>query len=509
MNLDALAPADRELWQAMGEATPRFTSSPTPGAAHELAACRAVAAMLGTPLMPWQEWTIRLVTERRLDDPTRYRYPFYMLTVPRQAGKTTLVRVVLLTRALVSTERRAFYTAQTGKDATERWAELCAAVMRRDSPLAPLVTLRKAAGSARLTILPTGSRLSPFAPTPESLHGYTPHDVAVDELFAFTDAEGTDLEGAIIPAQVTLADRQLLALSTAGHRLSTYLRRKVDEGRLAARSGEGDAGYCEWSLADGLDPWAPSSWLFHPAVGHTQRLDDIALAAEQLPPGEFLRAIMNVWTEDTEPLFDMARYDVSAVGELAPVALGSTVLGVGVAADRSRAAVVAAWPIELDGRPRIAVRLVKDFDASTVPTLASWLRERATAPQADRPVIYGPGSSQQTRAILDDVRRSIAPYVVVDNAAARLDVRLVELDAREWQLASTQLHAAIVDGALAVEQVDSAGVLRSGVERAVARPGLDGAWQLSPSSSPESIALAAAVRGVRVKVDTPQIKIRL
>lgn len=230
MNPDALAPADRALWDAMGESTPRFSVMPTPGACHELAACRAVAAMLGTPLMPWQEWVARIATERRTDDPRRYRFPLFLLTVPRQAGKTTIVRVILLTRAIIGLDRRAFYTAQTGKDATERWADLAAATMRRGCPLAPLVTLRKAAGSARLTVTPTGSRIAPFAPTPESLHGYTPHDVAMDELFALTDAEGADLEGAIIPAQLTLVDRQLLMLSTAGSRLSTYLRRKVDEG---------------------------------------------------------------------------------------------------------------------------------------------------------------------------------------------------------------------------------------------------------------------------------------
>src|SRR5690606_37616971 len=93
---DLLAPADRELWDAMGAATPQWSPMPTPGAQHELLACRAIALMLNTPLMPWQEWYCRIATERRTDDPRRYRFPQFLLTVPRQVGKTTIIRVVLL-----------------------------------------------------------------------------------------------------------------------------------------------------------------------------------------------------------------------------------------------------------------------------------------------------------------------------------------------------------------------------------------------------------------------------
>lgn len=503
---ELLSPADRQLWDAMGEAAPRWSTSPTPGACHELGACRAVAAMLGTPLLPWQEWVARIATERRADDPRRYRWPLFLLTVPRQAGKTTIVRVILLTRAILYLDRRAFYTAQTGKDATERWADLAALVMRRGNPLAPLVTLRKAAGSARLTVTPTGSRLHPFAPTPESLHGYTPHDVAVDELFAFTDAEGVDLEGAIIPAQMTLVDRQLLQLSTAGSRESTYLRRKVDEGRLAVRDALGDSAYVEWSLPDHLDPYDPGSWPFHPAYGHTQQREDFEIAAAALPPGEWLRAMMNRWVEAGDPLFDMGAYDRAAT-TLDPVALGDVVVGVGVAHDRTRAALVAAWPLKLDGRQRFAARLLRTFEVDEVPTLVDELVQLARAPQGDRPQLYGVAGATQVRAVLDEVRRAVTP--VVDSAQARTDARVVDLDAREWQLAGAQLHAAITDRQLAHDPAaDGAAELRTGVDNALARPGLDGAWSLAPTSPPEVLALAAAVRGVRVKVDTPTIKIR-
>lgn len=217
-----LAPADAALWAAMGEATPRYTPAPTPGAANELRAVETITASLGQRLLPWQRWTVRVLTEKRADDPRRYRFPEVLVTVPRQSGKTTVVRGILLARAVMTPGFRGFYSAQTGRDATERWADLCEAVTR--SPIRAAFTYRRAIGSQRLIVDKHDSRIAPFAPTPESLHGYTPHSVALDEIFAFDAVQGNDLLGAIKPAQQTLPDRQLILLSTAGHAGSTFLR---------------------------------------------------------------------------------------------------------------------------------------------------------------------------------------------------------------------------------------------------------------------------------------------
>lgn len=138
-----------------------------------------------------------------LDDPRRYQHPDVTVTVERQSGKTTVIRGVLLARAMIYRHRSAFYTAQTGKDATERWADLVQRI--EHSALKSGVKVRKAIGTQRLIVANTESRLSPFAPTSESLHGYTPHDVAVDELFSFDDVRerfaGRDQAGAANPAR--------------------------------------------------------------------------------------------------------------------------------------------------------------------------------------------------------------------------------------------------------------------------------------------------------------------
>ena len=206
---------------------PAYATKPNPDAPSDMGQIIAASRMLGRDLMPWQKLVAQVAGERRIDDPRRYRYPIVCVTVPRQSGKTTLMRTVLAQRAIANRNRVAFYTAQTGKDAVARWADLVKDI--EQGPLARFVEKRIAAGSQALTF-PTGSRISPFAPTAKSLHGYTPHDVMLDEIFAWDAAQGADLMGAIKPAQLTLKDKQLWLVSTAGHAGSEFLKSWVDAG---------------------------------------------------------------------------------------------------------------------------------------------------------------------------------------------------------------------------------------------------------------------------------------
>ena len=126
VDVSSLAPEDAALWEAMGSATPRWSHLPTPGAEHELRAVRMVAKALGKSLLPWQEWVVRVGTEKVPNG--RYRFPEFLLTVPRQSGKTLLITCVLIARGMVSPGRRSFYTAQTGKDGSNRWKDMAALV---------------------------------------------------------------------------------------------------------------------------------------------------------------------------------------------------------------------------------------------------------------------------------------------------------------------------------------------------------------------------------------------
>lgn len=486
-SLDDLAPADRALWDAMGDATPRFSSMPTPGAAHELAAVERTTAILGQRLLPWQRWATRVITEKSMSDPRRYRFPDITTTVNRQAGKTTITRGILITRALMYGNRRAFYTAQTGKDATERWLDLVSQV--EHSPIAAGVRVRKAIGTQRLMVPSTGSSLAPFAPTPESLHGYTPHDVAVDECFSFSDIEGNDLVGAIKPAQQTLPDRQTMWTSTAGHAGSTFLRAKVDAARAATADPSSPIGCLEFSLDPDLDPFDRANWPRHPAYGHLiheDDLDEIVSTVGDTNPGEYRRAFWNQWVDAADPLYDLVAWRACGTNADLGRPDDGVVFGFAIDADRSTAAIVAAWQdAKLDS---ICVRTVWSTTTNPgdlVPKVVELHHARPLAALAA-------DAGGLTRAAIDQVDHEVRAGANVPGVEA--------LTPAEWVVASTGLVDMLSDRRLRYHADDSP--LTKAVAAAQSRR-MGEAWCLSHHSPAPILAMAAAVRRVSRRTEAP------
>lgn len=325
-------------------ATARYATRPTPGAQHQAGAVAAIARELGTPLMPWQYQVARVATELAPDG-IGWRYPIVVVSVPRQSGKTTLMRSVMAQRAIQRPKLQAFYTAQTGKDASERWRDLVKAVTEHQT-MGAMVDPRYAAGSQALT-WPNGSAIRPFAPTPKSLHGYTPPLVMVDEAFAHDAAAGAALEGAIRPAQITIADRQWWIVSTMGTASSTWFHGWVDVGRQAVTDPAAQVAYFEWSLDEQLDPYDPANWsTFHPALSLTITQDALTADAATLPRGEWERAYCNRRTSAQHPILDLAAWGEHARPAAAiPIPTPGRPVGIGydLAHDRGSAAVWTAW----------------------------------------------------------------------------------------------------------------------------------------------------------------------
>ncbi len=347
---------------------PTYATQPVIGAPHDLRQIELTAAALGTPLMPWQRLVSRVASERFPDDPEKFKYHTIILTVPRQSGKTTLMRTVLTQRAIVNYNRQAFYTAQTGKDATARWKDLIKQI--EGSVFAPFVTTKLAQGSQSCQ-LPNGSSIAPFAPTPKSLHGYTPHDVMLDEIFEWDTEQGEALLGAVKPAQITLKSRQLWLVSTMGTEDSEFLNAQIEIGRAAVNNPESGIAYFEWSLAEGLDSTDPQNWGFHPAVGHTIEISDLAESMGSHSVGEWERAYMNrrtkaiqKWVSDdvlaqvmAEPTAPPTAKDIHLSFDVDPKQGGG-------------GAIVAAWP----GEPgKVSAKIFK------LDTGRSWIDSGITA----------------------------------------------------------------------------------------------------------------------------------
>jgi len=432
-----------------------------------------VADALGTPLMPWQRYVADVALELHPADPRRWRYPVVVVTVPRQSGKTTLMRAVAVDRALAKADQLIFTTAQTGKDAGERWKDLADQVMR--SPLRTRTKMYRGAG-AQSIILPNRSRVRAFAPTPTSIHGYTPHLVMIDEAWAFDEARGDELIAAINPAQITLADRQLWIVSTKGDADSAFLDRYLDIGRLAVDDPDASVAYFEWAADEDAPPYDPETLRFHPAVGHTITEDDLLAQADAVSRGVWERAFLNRKTSAAETIIDLDLWD-DLTGPQSQPDLRDVSLGYDVAHDSSAAAIWAAWRTA-DGELNVR-------EYATGPGVR-WLVEQLVAIRAmpnrpHRPFVADDGGP--ARQVTDELRRVNVPVETLSArdyaTACSTFLRLVRDRAltpdgsdgiREaWRVATTKLLA----GQLAFDPAKSAGPIDHLRAAAVAVRGLD------------------------------------
>jgi phage terminase large subunit-like protein len=312
--------------------------------------------------MPWQAQVLDVALE--LDDDGRLVYRDVCLTVPRQQGKSTLLLILCLLRALRDRDQRILYTAQTGSDARKMvfdtwWPGL------EVGPLAKYISARLTSGHERLKFS-TGSTLGLVAGTQKSGHGAVVDLAVLDESFAHPDAR---LEQALRPGTITRPSPQLWVVSTAGTpALSPYLLAKVEAGRQCAEAGltEG-ACYFEWSAEDDADPGDPATWRScMPALGYTVSEESVAADYRALEVSEFARAYLNRWvvalTDPVIPLEVWAKLVDRSSRAIDPVAMS-----VDVTPDRSRSAIAVAGRRE-DGLLHVEV---VDHRAGT-----GWVAER-------------------------------------------------------------------------------------------------------------------------------------
>lgn len=420
----------------------KYATARTPGNRTMGGRVGVVSEALGAPFMPWQRQVADVACELHPTIPGAWRYRLVIVTVPRQSGKTTLMRAVAVDRAVSKPDQQVFVTAQTGKDARARWRDWVTAIESPTCPLAGVAQVRKAAGSEALSF-PNRSFVSPFAPTPKSLHGYTPPLVMVDEGWAFDQPSGSDLEAAISPAQITLVDRQLWIVSTMGDADSHWFHALVEAGRAATGDPSSDIAYFEWSADEDADPYAPETLDFHPAVGHTQTRDDLLAQSVRESPGNWARGYLNLRTSTSEAVIDLARWDdLAPETQHDPPALGECVIGYAVADDRSGSSVWAAHVHA--GRPcahLVATRAGSSWVAPTVADLHARGVRKVTADDS--------GHTRTVTATLDT-----------------LGVKVATLPTSEYVTACASLLGHVTDGTVAH---DGSPELRSAVEVAALR----------------------------------------
>lgn len=304
--------------------------------------------------MPWQRYIadVGLEIDPHTGDPA---YTEIIVTVPRQSGKTTLFLAWQIDRCLnwKRQPQRVAYTAQTGKDARDKWLDELFPLIEA-SPLRTAVRgINRGMGNESIRFR-TGSLIRILSTSEGSGHSKTLDQAVMDEIWHDVDDRR---EQGLRPAMITREDRQLLLCSTAGTAASTVYNAKVAAGRRAVSedSGYGIA-YFEWSAPDDWDPADQDSWwTFMPALGHTITVRSIEAERKAMKPGEFRRAYGNRPTMGVELVVPLERWQACNDSEAKPD--GAMRFGLDVAEDRASAAIVACGRngvVELiDHRPGI------------------------------------------------------------------------------------------------------------------------------------------------------------
>jgi len=260
-----------------------------------------VAAQLGKPFMPWQQYVADVILE--IDPDTGLLvYTEFGLTVPRQSGKSTLLLAKAVHRASATKffgpRQQIVYTAQTRKDARKKWEEDYVEDLKASRTFRSRVVPHLGNGNEHIRF-PNRSRFGIESTTEKAGHGPTIDEAYIDEAFAQVDGR---MEQAFGPAMITRRNKQLGWISTAGWEdASPYLKAKVAAGRVQVELGlrQGLA-YFEWSASQDAAPEDRGGWWsFMPALGHTITEDAIAAELAKCQRegklNDFRRAYMNLW----------------------------------------------------------------------------------------------------------------------------------------------------------------------------------------------------------------------
>lgn len=253
-------------------ATPRNPDRPTDG---DVVA--RFSAMLGKPLIPWQRQVLDVISE--IDPATgTYWYDELVLTVQRQAGKTTITKSFETRNALWGPGRVSWYLAQTGKDANDQFRDLVKTFQR--SRLTRLAKRPRMSNGSMALEFRNGSMIRPGGVTEAAGHGVQGDLINVDEVWAMSDQQAKNLMDAFIPTtttrlKLTGVRPQIWWTSTEGNAGSGYFNRRLD--RLRAGDIPARTAFFDFGIPYGSDPEdLDNIWTHHPGAGHLFDFDQLA-----------------------------------------------------------------------------------------------------------------------------------------------------------------------------------------------------------------------------------------
>lgn len=289
--------------------------------------------------MPWQHEFFDTAGE--IDPETGgLWYRTIILILPRQGGKTTLVRGRLAWRGIVKAGAQMLYTAQDRGMARKRMEKTIYEPLRDSPSLGKYMTRPRWSPGSEVVRWRNGSELRTTALSETGAHGDTLDDAFIDEAFAHKDNR---IEQNVSPTLITVQGSQKIIFSAAGNELSSFLMGKRDKGRELVKLGrDSRTMYVEYSAPLDADPNDPATYLAcHPAIGHTIRLEDVIDERDNMDPEEFNRAYLGWWpvSKKAESPIPLAAWQENYVDELEQTWHGKPLWCIDVSPDRTWASI--------------------------------------------------------------------------------------------------------------------------------------------------------------------------
>lgn len=308
------------------------------------------AEMIGTPLLPWQQWAVKHAMELLPDG--SYRFRTVLILVARQNGKSQLKRTVSLWRMYMDGARRILGIAQDVALARDQW-NLCQETIHDCPDLeAEWEKVRNVNGDEWFRA--AGCQYAIKAANRRAGRGGSNDEVNIDEL---REQRDWDAWAAVSKTTMARPMAQTWCMSNAGDDESVVLNQL----REAALSGQ-DPSICllEWSAPDDCELDDEAAWAqANPGLGYTVSAAAIRSSLATDPPGVFRTEVLcqkvdqldgavnlAAWKAGADPAgnMDALRDRLAACFDIAPDGMHATLAVAGVLEDgRVRTEIVKAW----------------------------------------------------------------------------------------------------------------------------------------------------------------------
>ncbi|WEV67963.1 hypothetical protein OZX72_02990 [Bifidobacterium sp. ESL0769] len=345
------------------ELRPRYATPRNPGRETDGPIVARYAKLLGMPLIPWQRQVIDVISE--IDPETgTYFYDTLVLTVQRQAGKTTITKTYDLRNSQWGPRRRIWYLAQTGKDAGDAFRELTEDFKK--SRLKKLAYEPRMSNGSMMLKFHNGSIIRPGPSTNTAGHGVQGDLINVDECWSLSALDAKTLKDGFLPTTATRFKRtgvrpQIWYTSTEGDQHSEFLNDLLDNlrghdgipGHIDRRTAFFDFGIPAGSDPEDLD----NIWEHHPGAGWLFDFDQLQDFRDQYndDTAGWARAFGNV--RDTgvpDRAISAELWENTATKPLDPSGFkGRVCFGVAVDMGATRTAIAAAF--ETGGGPVVQI----------------------------------------------------------------------------------------------------------------------------------------------------------